>query len=372
MSTHIKAVAQIKESNKVTMYNKRGFLYLNFMLDGKRKQKALKMEDTPQNRKVVQKEIIPQLQKKIALGEYGQEKKEAKTFKFYSDIFLGQKEKTIKTFLNKLHMYKKVIKFFENDNVKDINRLKIKQYISSINGTSETKADYLAVIREVLNYALDDEEIANNPAIGITVTKERRETKIDFFTKEEVEALLSDKVDKELNRYLHIAFNTGARPEEIIALKHTDFKNGFIYFNRVKTKGLIDNIMKTSGSKRAVPCNISPIDLKDSNSKSFELFPNIRDVESFRNRWASLLKRNNIAHRGISNCRHTFATHLLRDGIVSINELSGLLGHSRVSTTLNKYASVIDSKDTQVAKKLLNFGYHSVTQNNNNETLKFG
>ncbi len=374
MSMHVITVT--KQRSNVTIYNKGGYLYLNFMLDAKRKRKALKMIDTPQNRKVVQKEIIPQLQKKIALGEYGQEKKEPKTFKFYSDFFLEHKEKTIKTFLNKLHMYKKVIKFFENDNVKDINRLKIKQYISSLEGTSETKADYLAVIREVLNYALDDEEIANNPTIGITVTKERRETKIDFFTKEEVSTLLSDKRDEELNRYLLIALNTGARPEEVIALKYTDFKNGFIYFDRVKTKGHIDNIMKTSGSKRVVPCNIDPIDLKDSNSRSFELFPNIRDVESFRKRWASLLKRNNIAHRGISICRHTFATHLLRDGIVSINELSGLLGHSRVSTTLNKYASVIDSKDTQVAKKMLGINYnqchHSVTQDNSKENLRFG
>lgn len=363
MSTHIKAVTQKKESNKVTIYNKKGYLYLNFMLDGKRKQKALKMENTQQNRKIVEKEIIPQLQKKIALGEYGKEKKEPKTFKFYSDFFLEHKEKTIKTFLNKLHMYKKVIKFFENDNVKDINRLKIKQYISSLSGTSETKADYLAVIRETLNYALDDEEIVTNPAIGITITKERRDTKIEYFSKEEVQKLLNDKKDEELNRYLQIAFITGARPEEIIALKITDFKEGFLYLNRVKTKGIIDEKMKTDGSKRSIPFNLDPNSLR-SDEKSFFLFPNIRDVESFRKRWSAILKRNNIPHRGISNCRHTFATHLLRDGNVSINELSGILGHRRVSTTLNKYASIIDSRDTQVAKKLMNFGYHTVTQEN--------
>jgi integrase len=365
---HVNTVAS-KRSNNVTIYNKGGYLYLNFMLDGKRKRKALKMKDTLDNRKVVNSDIIPQLQKKILLGEYGQEKKQLKTFKYYSEFFLEDK-RSLKTFLNKLPMYKKAIKFFENDNVKDINRLKIKQYISSINGTSETKADYLAVIKEILNYALDDEEIANNPAIGITIPKERRDTKINFFKKEEVQKLLNDKEDLELNRYLQIAFNTGARPEEIIALKITDLKNGFVYFDRVKTKGVIDQKMKTDGSKRAVPCNIDPNTLK-SDENSFYLFPNIRDVESFRKRWRALLKRNDISHRGISNCRHTFATHLLRDGIVSINELSGLLGHARVSTTLNKYASVIDSADTQVANKLMNFGYHSVTQKNDKENLRF-
>jgi len=358
----------------MTIYEKGGYLYLNFMLDGKRKRKALKMEDTKANRKVVTKEIIPQLQKKILLGEYGQETKEPKTFKYYSEFFLTDKS-SLKTYRNKLPLYKKVISFFENDNVQDINRYKIKKYLSTVKGTSETKGDYLAIIKEVLNHALDDNEIENNPAIGITIKKERRETKINFFTKEEVSKLLNDKQDEELNRYLQIAFNTGARPEEVIALKITDFKDGFIYFTRVKTKGIIDQKMKTDGSKRSVPFHIEPKTLKGNDTKSFYLFPNIDDVGSLRKRWYAILKRNNISHRGISNCRHTFATHLLRDNIVSINELSGLLGHSRVSTTLNKYASAIDSRDTQVAQKLMKFNYddchYSVTQNNEKEILDF-
>ncbi len=41
--------------------------------------------------------------------------------------------------------------------------------------------------------------------------------------------------------------------------------------------------------------------------------------------------------------RHTFATLMLQDKIVSINELAGLLGHNKASTTLEYYASVIDS-----------------------------
>jgi len=364
-----------KRSNKVTTYNKNGYLYLNFMIDGKRKRKSLKMKDTLANRKTVEKDIIPALQKKIFLGQYGQEKKQLKTFKYYSEFFLEDKS-SLKTYLNKLPLYKKVISFFENENIKDINRYKIKKYLSTIKGTSETKGDYLAIIKEVLNHALDDNEIDNNPAIGITIKKVRRETKIDFFSKEDVNKLLSDKKDEELNRYLKIAFNTGARPEEIIALKITDFKNGFVYLDRVKTKGVIDQKMKTDGSKRAVPFNFDPNTLKSKDEKSFFIFPNIRDVESFRKRWASLLKRNGISHRGISNCRHTFATHLLRDSIVSINELSGILGHARVSTTLNKYASVIDSADTQVAQKLVSFNYevshYSDTQDINNEKLRFG
>lgn len=345
----------------MTIYNKRGYLYLNFMLDGKRKQKALKMEDTKKNRSIVTKEIIPELQRKIVLGEYGKTKTEPKTFKYYSNFFLEHKKKTIKTFDSKLYVYNKIIKYFGEYNVQEITRLLIKQYLLTLNGTSETVADYLAVIKEILNFALDDQQISNNPAIGIVIPKTRRETKIEYFKKEEVTTLLNDKEDPELTRYLQIAFNTGARPEEIIALKNTDIKDGFMYFQRVKTKGKIDEIMKTDSSKRSVPLLTNLNITNTEGMKSYFLFPEIHDVSSLRIRWKNLLKRNNISHRGISNCRHTFATHILRDNVISINELSGLLGHSRVSTTLNKYASVIDSRDTQVANKLKGFGYHSVT-----------
>ncbi|NQY54056.1 MAG: hypothetical protein HRT42_10845 [Campylobacteraceae bacterium] len=34
---------------------------------------------------------------------------------------------------------------------------------------------------------------------------------------------------------------------------------------------------------------------------------------------------------------------MLKDGVVSINELSGLLGHNSVKVTLTHYESVIDS-----------------------------
>jgi integrase len=43
--------------------------------------------------------------------------------------------------------------------------------------------------------------------------------------------------------------------------------------------------------------------------------------------------------------RHTFATLMLKEKKVSINELAGLLGHSNPKITLEHYASVINSKN---------------------------
>jgi integrase len=54
--------------------------------------------------------------------------------------------------------------------------------------------------------------------------------------------------------------------------------------------------------------------------------------------------------RKLYSTRHTFATTMLQNSIVSINELAGLLGHSSPRITLSYYASVIDSKTIDLGK----------------------
>jgi len=74
------------------------------------------------------------------------------------------------------------------------------------------------------------------------------------------------------------------------------------------------------------------------------------DVGKLRYLWHDLKKVSNVQHKRISCTRHTFATHMLRDNVVSINELSGLLGHSSPKVTLMHYASVIDSIEVNLGK----------------------
>lgn len=360
---HIKTVTQ-QRSNKVTIYNKRGYLYLSFMLDGKRRQKALKMEDTSKNRKIVGKEIIPQLQKKIALGEYGQNE-ESKTFKYYSEFFLEQKRK-VKSFKDKEPCFNKVIEFFGKYDVNKISRFTVKKYLESLNIKNKSKIIYKSTIKDILDLAIDDGAIKENVALNIKFTGKDSFTKIKYFQKEEVIQLL-ENAKEPLKTYLNIAFNTGMRPEEILAIKYIDIKHGYLNIYKTKRDGKIYQVTKTKGSIRTIPFHI---DISHCSGKSFFPFSNIPDVSFFRRQWATLLKKCGIEHRGIYNTRHTFATHLLKDGVVSINELSGLLGHTKVSTTLSYYASAIDSRDSQVKEKLLNFGYHSVTQDKNSTDRK--
>lgn len=337
----------------VTIYNKDGYLYLNFVLHGIRKQKALKMKDTAKNRKIVQNEIIPKLQVKILTGEY--EKNESKrTFGYYADFFLEDKEKKTRGFKAKFPIYYKIIVLFKNKFVDEITRFDVKRYLNELDIKPTSKKIYLSTIREVLDLAVDDGILRDNVTVGIKLGKDDSHKSIRYFKKNEVKTLL-DNAKEPLKMYLKIAFNTGMRPEEILGLKKSDINNGFVSIQRVKRLGEILNATKTVGSKRTIPFHIDISHIK-TNEEGY-LFPSIDDVQYFRKSWKSLLLKCNIEHRGIYHTRHTFATHLLRENIISISELSGLLGHVKVSTTLSFYASVIDSFNNEVSTKISRFSY---------------
>lgn len=52
---------------------------------------------------------------------------------------------------------------------------------------------------------------------------------------------------------------------------------------------------------------------------------------------------------------------MLRENIVSINELAGLLGHYSAKVTLEYYASVIESKNINFGVDFSLFGHDTVT-----------
>ena len=85
-------------------------------------------------------------------------------------------------------------------------------------------------------------------------------------------------------------------------------------------------------------------EIKELDSSSEFLFGNIDDVGKMQKYWKKVVKSSGVEHKKLSCSRHTFATLMLKEKIVSINELSGLLGHSSPKVTLAYYTSVIELK----------------------------
>lgn len=326
-------------------------LWMDYMVDGVRVRKGTGLDDTKENRALVKKMILPQLSTMIVTGEIHQKK--PKTFGHYFDIFLTLKDSNRSYFVKK-PIWVKVNEKFKNLEVDKITRLDVKSYINALPIKSVSKGAYKTVLKEVLELAVDDGVLNTNPATNIKLHGDVKEN-IQYFTKEQVNLILSC-AEGILKPYLMLAFHTGMRPEEILGLQSKDITDGWIDIKRVRTRGRVD-IPKTRNSIRKIPCPSFVLkELEAIKSDHLFLFRDIDDATKLKRMWPALLEKCELPKRKLYSARHTFATLMLQNGIVSINELAGLLGHSSPKITLAHYASIIDSNTIDLGRDFDLFG----------------
>ena len=82
-----------------------------------------------------------------------------------------------------------------------------------------------------------------------------------------------------------------------------------------------------------------------------------------RTQWRDVCELAEVKRYKLYSTRHTFATTMLKDNIVSINELAGLLGHSSPKVTLEHYASIIESKKVVLGANFSLYGHNTVIEN---------
>lgn len=333
-------------------------LWISYRIGDERIRKTTGMEDTPENRRILEKEVIPQLMAKIKLGQLAP--KQSRLFKDYAKEYLKSKEKD-KSYLVKLPTRQKVIDHFGMHKVDSITRMDIKRYLSSLEIKEASKRLYLSVIRGVLNNALDDEAVQTNVAVGIEM---QREEKVEVlpFSHDEVTKILS-MAEGQLKNYLGIAFYTGMRSGEILGLMHHDIKDKTITIKRSISKGKITT-PKTLGSMRTIPMfeKARPfIEAQLRESKSLYLFEHdgrpIQDVSIIRKRrWEKLLKDCEISYRKIYCTRHTFITAMLNSEKYKLLTIAKIVGHSSIKTLVENYAGFIRDEHLMIDCEVDIFG----------------
>lgn len=348
----------------MTSYFVRGStIWLNYYVDGKRVRKSADLPDTPQNRKLVTTKIIPAIDLEIATGRI--HKKKPKKFEYYGNIFLKMKDGN-RSYYAKQGYWKRVIEHFKGRDIDTITRLEVKQYLHNLDMKSKSKGAFKSCLKGIFELAVDDDIITSNPALSIKLKADERED-IQYYTKEEVQRLLNVATGV-MKAYLIIAFNTGMRTGEILGLQLGDFKDdGYIHMQRTRSKGVLGS-GKTNNARRKIP--YSPELLKAAQEyqpkNSLFIFGDIDDSMHLRYEWDRVVKAAGVKKHKLYASRHTFATIMLQENIVSINELAGLLGHSSAKITLECYASVIKSKNIDLGANFMLFGHNTVTTKKKN------
>ena len=94
--------------------------------------------------------------------------------------------------------------------------------------------------------------------------------------------------------------------------------------------------------------------LAEGTAGSDWIWPGLKGEVTRRNNfgervWKKLLREVGVEHRGFHQCRHTAATTMLNNG-VAIKLVSKILGHAKVSLTLDTYNGLMVEDQNQAVE----------------------
>jgi integrase len=223
----------------------------------------------------------------------------------------------------------------------------------------------MATLRHVFAKAVEWEMMESNPfERGKSFQFKLDNKRIRYLNEEEINRLLEEcKPHKHLHRIVACALNTGMRKGEILSLKWSQVRNGFIYLEKTKTK-----------TKREIPINeeidqlFKQIRKEQGLTSEYVFTYAMRTFTRVDRAFKGALRRARIEDFRFHDLRHCFASHLVMRG-ASLKEVQELLGHKTMTMTL-RYAHLSQEHKKQ-AVNLLNglTGYSKpdMSQNVTNE-----
>ncbi|MDQ1244250.1 MAG: hypothetical protein QG565_590 [Campylobacterota bacterium] len=253
-----------------------------------------------------------------------------------------------------------IIPYFKDTLVTQVKPIDIKKYQDSLveKGLGKGSLNLARVLlKEVFSLAILNEWITLNPVKMVDMPKfktanEKKRQKP--CTLDEIDNILLN-THGAIKNFLGVAFFTGMRSGEILALKweDIDFVTDTISINKTIADGYI-NSPKTHSSFR----DIEMLPQAKKYFKAQQLLTGLKNDFVFLNKRNSfygtnthfydnfqrVLKKLDFELRSLHNTRHTFASMMLNNGIDPL-WVSKTLGHENLQITLNTYTHYMPKKE---------------------------
>jgi integrase len=189
----------------------------------------------------------------------------------------------------------------------------------------------LALLRHLLNLAIEKGYTDHNPAKGFKMFPEAPWRHKYFFSESEIEALMNASVPH-LRPILAVAFGTGLRKGDILGLRWRDVD---------MDRGIILIKMEKTGEPIEIPLIPMIRDLLQQmkaraslSSFVFSLGTAGQGIGDVKTAFRAALRRSGLAEKGyrFHDIRRTFARMLYNQGVI-LTKIQRLLGHKSVLTT---------------------------------------
>ena len=342
---------------KYRLYERAGQIYIDFAYEGKRYRKS--------TGHIYTKTIMASLKKqgeRVLLHIIAQIKAEKEISIVFNEFALNvinstsssRNTRTQNDYLSKLKRL--IFPYFAHFNIGDIKPTHVDQWQDGLlkQYSSTTVKRCKSIMSMVFDKAIGNDLIQKNPtnyASKIHVSHEKKEP----YTLEEM-SLILQYANGWLKPYLYLAFTTGLRTGELLALKFSDldFSKNVINLKRSITKGTIteDTVTKNHNRLVIVPLIVMGM-LKNLQIKSSceWVFPSPRTNEPFyetnsiiTNHFKPLLQMIGVPYKTLYATRHTYVSIMRNEG-VNQEFILEIAGHSKEVQDKHYYtASVSDAK----------------------------
>lgn len=335
----------MKVSGKV--YTRGSKLWVSAYTDEGRVRKPTGKDDTPANRKWVERNFHDLIT--------GQKKEIPKTFTQFAKIVLDstkhkRDEPSQKDCLAKLRLH--IAPTFSKYTVGDIKALDIEKWQNMLLSKGKTPAlikKCRSIISMVLKKAVGNDLIQKNPcdfAERVSVThKKKTPYKVD-----EIQSIF--KVAEECGGffevYLKIAFGTGMRVGEVLALKWEDFdfSNNVIYLCRSISKGVVKETTHQKNHNRLVvmPQFVSDVLQKAMAYQTCEwVLPSPRTQKPYAeskslviHHFKPILEKAGVSYKTLMATRHSYISTMRNQGLDK-DLIQEIVGHTEGSDVTDKH-----------------------------------
>ncbi len=267
---------------------------------------------------------------------------------------------TISSYLRDLRQYASYLETVDVD-ILDANAQTVNgymQYLHDVGKSASTIARSLASLKSLYNFALDVEELEQNPVHNIKVEKAEKKLP-QILTGKEVELLLEQPKSADMKgcrdkAMLEVLYATGIRVSELIGLNIDDVSipGSFIRCENGEKSRIIPIYPAAVSALREYIETVRPRMIAIPTEHS--LFVNVSGERMSRQGFWKIIKyyqEKAKIDKDITphTLRHSFAAHLLENG-ADLRSIQEMLGHSDISST-QVYAQLVKQNLKSVYNK---------------------